>query len=648
MAEGIEHALVEGTRPPMYTAMKYWGKKPHNIWRAYIEAYTKPGDVVLDPFAGSAVAAFEAVKCGRRAAAFDLNPMTAFLIEVYATPFTRARFAEAVDAIVRQMEQDGVYQAYFTATCKHCGCAHAALQHCKWDSGHIYECGVLCPQCGAKYLLDDADALAAQNALAKRANGIALPHWAPPDAFYPSPSFSESFKKNVGGTHFADLWTRRNLYVLSGIFDAILREPDPALQKQLLFGFVQSVHLCSKMCVPRRAGANRAFSTSWGRAAYICSARQMEMNPLLLFRNNCLGKQSVESAFASLQKEFGRPLKIREAQKGQPPALPDGDFDILYGIVDICDLPQYFPDEHAAFVLTDPPYGGLVQYLDLSHVWLVWLKRYNPKFAPNLAAEITVKNGAQSVEQYERRFTAGIKNLRRTLVPGGTAVFTFHNKDLLVWSAFLRALTQAGFAVEGVVHQQNRRTGESNVANPYGTSASDFYIRCKPAPHGAVRAQAETGAPLDAFLRDAAVALLRSRNEPTPWQILADGLLLELAKAGVGAPNGAGAGDESMRAALLRHVPETFTVAPGGGRAGDLWWLQPHANEDNRQPPLAKRVDKTVRRLFKQHRQLGLDDVLAELFKTYPGGLTPDIRNIESYVERFAYKADGVWCWNGK
>jgi 16S rRNA G966 N2-methylase RsmD len=62
----IDFALVEAKRPPMYTAMKYWGKKPHNIWGAYIENYTSENDVILDPFSGSAIAAFEAVKCGRK------------------------------------------------------------------------------------------------------------------------------------------------------------------------------------------------------------------------------------------------------------------------------------------------------------------------------------------------------------------------------------------------------------------------------------------------------------------------------------------------------------------------------------------------------------------------------------------------------
>jgi hypothetical protein len=82
---------------------------------------------------------------------------------------------------------------------------------------------------------------------------------------------------------------------LSKIFNEILSYSDDNLKKQLLFGFIQTLHLCSKMSVPRREESNRPFSTSWGRSAYLCSAMQMEMNPLMVFQSSCLGKQSVES-----------------------------------------------------------------------------------------------------------------------------------------------------------------------------------------------------------------------------------------------------------------------------------------------------------------------------------------------------------------
>lgn len=76
----INYALVEGVRPPMYKAMKYWGRKPHNIWSDYINHYCPEDGVVLDPFVGSGIAAFESLKLGRKVIATDLNPLSTFVI----------------------------------------------------------------------------------------------------------------------------------------------------------------------------------------------------------------------------------------------------------------------------------------------------------------------------------------------------------------------------------------------------------------------------------------------------------------------------------------------------------------------------------------------------------------------------------------
>ena len=104
----INFALVEETRPPIYTAMKYWGKKPHNIWREYIKNYTPEDGVFLDPFAGSAISAFEAVKAGRKAIAFDLNPLTSFLIETFCTEFDKENFEIEVNKIFSEIENEKI------------------------------------------------------------------------------------------------------------------------------------------------------------------------------------------------------------------------------------------------------------------------------------------------------------------------------------------------------------------------------------------------------------------------------------------------------------------------------------------------------------------------------------------------------------
>ena len=68
---------------------------------------------------------------------------------------------------------------------------------------------------------------------------------------------------------------------------------------------------------------------------------------------------------------------------------------------------DYVREESIDFIITDPPYGGLVQYIDLSYLWLVWLKQYDEKYLPNIDAEITVKKDIQDVDTYQRKFTNG-------------------------------------------------------------------------------------------------------------------------------------------------------------------------------------------------------------------------------------------------
>lgn len=114
----INYPLVEETRPQLYRAMKYWGKKPHNIWAQYIDRYTPPGGLVADPFAGSAIAAFEAVKLGRKALAFDLNPLSAFIIEVTASgaKLHEKAFHDRAMRIREAAEATDVYQQNFRRT----------------------------------------------------------------------------------------------------------------------------------------------------------------------------------------------------------------------------------------------------------------------------------------------------------------------------------------------------------------------------------------------------------------------------------------------------------------------------------------------------------------------------------------------------
>src|SRR5207244_11942589 len=70
----------------MYVWHKYWSRKTWNVVGEHIRAYTKPHQVVFDPFAGSGVVAIEAARNKRRAIVCDLNPVASWITELTLRP----------------------------------------------------------------------------------------------------------------------------------------------------------------------------------------------------------------------------------------------------------------------------------------------------------------------------------------------------------------------------------------------------------------------------------------------------------------------------------------------------------------------------------------------------------------------------------
>ena len=58
--------------------------------RAMIQAFTKPGDTVLDPFMGGGTTMVEACSLGRQAIGTDINELSVFISKVKTTPLTDA------------------------------------------------------------------------------------------------------------------------------------------------------------------------------------------------------------------------------------------------------------------------------------------------------------------------------------------------------------------------------------------------------------------------------------------------------------------------------------------------------------------------------------------------------------------------------
>jgi DNA modification methylase len=69
-----------------YGVHGYFTKQAYQIVHAYIQNFTKPNDLVLDPFGGTGVTVVEALMLGRRGIHIDLNPLSIFFVKNLITP----------------------------------------------------------------------------------------------------------------------------------------------------------------------------------------------------------------------------------------------------------------------------------------------------------------------------------------------------------------------------------------------------------------------------------------------------------------------------------------------------------------------------------------------------------------------------------
>jgi adenine-specific DNA methylase len=123
-------------------------------------------------------------------------------------------------------------------------------------------------------------------------------------------------------------------------------------------------------------------------------------------------------------------------------------------------------DGSCDLVITDPPFGGILQYAELSDFFYVWLRlalkdRYPEQFSNEYTPKTmeAVANGARHPGKdektgrgnadvfYQRLLTECWREALRILKPGGVVAFTFHHNEDTAWVAVLESLFDAGFSL---------------------------------------------------------------------------------------------------------------------------------------------------------------------------------------------------------
>ena len=108
--------------------------------------YTKPGDLVVDPFCGSGGTALAALMEGRKAIAIDRSPAATFITKNYCTPVDVGELQRAFEELERKVkpEIDWLYET----KCDRCG-GKASTAYT------VYSQVFQCPRCMEKVPLFD-------------------------------------------------------------------------------------------------------------------------------------------------------------------------------------------------------------------------------------------------------------------------------------------------------------------------------------------------------------------------------------------------------------------------------------------------------------------------------------------------------------
>ncbi len=300
------------------------------------------------------------------------------------------------------------------------------------------------------------------------------------------------------------------------------------------------------------------------------------------------------------------------------------------------------------YVFTDPPYGGSIQYGELSTLWLSWLKgeKNDSRFEMKFDEEITINDAQKKdFDYYHKMLKASFEQIYNVLKPGRYLTVTFHNTDIKIYNSIIKAVVLAGFDLEKIIYQPPARPSAKGLLQPYGSAVGDYYIRFrKPLKKGEWPSESEIDKErYERIIVNTVKHIIAERREPVTYSIIINSyptIFDELKKNGYrfSAPEGI---EEVLRKYLDKEFILVDVKDEKGKVVGKKWWLKEGLFLDR--ASLSERVEGTIIDVLNRQIVVSFDDILEEIFTKFQNALTPDTQSIKAILEEYAEKTNGKW-----
>lgn len=439
---------------PIGTVHPYWARKPMNILEEIIEIFTDEGDLVVDPFAGSGTTLFAAVKNQREGFGSDLSNLSNFLVcSLIEVVQGGDDLLSELRRIIRHVRN--VSSEWFAVN------PGVDMERVRYHVSGSFENGAfeLLPteliakevtgvDRWARRLVLDPDSAEARCFLSK--DFFSLPYLHRPIDFE-----TVALKKNSriaipAGARLSHFFTPLNQATVNLYIDTANASP-------LREKYPHAIMLILSASLPMLRLSDRKASSQWPfwRPKKALTSR----NPNMVFR-----------------KKLDSVLDLAEWSRSQLPKSASSYITMRKSAAQ--DLTADMLPRKARLVLTDPPYGDQVPYLEYSNLWNALL---GTELTDDDYSRELVKSDAKFQEnnglQYQKRLSASLEaNLKLLSPENGVLVWFYQDHDLANWEAISSTVKTLGFDVADVISIPKQRRSLKTVTTPKRTLDGDLVV----------------------------------------------------------------------------------------------------------------------------------------------------------------------------
>ena len=489
-------AIISADRnSSIYRLFNYHTKVPPEIARAFIETYSSPGQVILDPFCGSGMlglGAHHGLKPAehRKAILSDLSPAAAHLAWAYNSRPRKDMLNDERKRISRTLvERVGVLYGSSPDGSR-------SLRH-RWGY-QVWSDVVKCPSCSDELAYFEVEK-----------NGETCPNCSEQFSWMETKDGLKGWERvretiadpllrsNIEAVRqqLCHTWYSKKMY--SDRVDLELEEECQQLARQLILemkipivelpdgenlrqpknshGLTHVHHFYTPRSLAVLAVIHEEVEKSRIEVRHVMRQAALSMHTRGSIRNRYIqeyehrhvGVQSGTLYVPPVREEinlidaFDRRLTAVANNLGEDDTITP---PVVVGVQSATSLEQ-IPDDSIDYGLTDPPFGSNINYSDLNFLGEAWLD----SFTDTSQEAIINKSQDKDLGDYGDLMRDSFREMYRVLKPGAFFTVIFQNSDNEIWNEIQRGLIEVGFETHDVVIVDKGKGTLKALSSDHGT-----------------------------------------------------------------------------------------------------------------------------------------------------------------------------------